>query len=313
MGEIVMSNLWKRVLLTNIAVPTVFFVIFFPVRSHILLFILFGFLVTFLGSYELSSLIYNKGIKVNKFFVPLVNTFIYTFAYLWANNVFNIHSYKAAPYLFGLTLIIIVSFIYAADIFKKSFEKSFEKMSYTIFALLYIGLPSFCVPFLLNIDISPIPDIDGFINVKPHGSMFGSFLVLYLIICIWVNDIFAYVFGVTFGKNNKLGLSVSPNKSLAGYLGGYFTTFIFVAVFYFFFKSSLDKLPAAFYFITPFFTGFLVHIGDLVESVFKRSANVKDSGKIIMGRGGVLDSVDTLLFLMPIYFFSLQLIFAVMS
>ena len=71
------------------------------------------------------------------------------------------------------------------------------------------------------------------------------------------------------------------------------------------------KFDIWFYFTLPIFTGFLVPIGDLVESVVKRSANVKDSGNIIAGRGGILDSVDTVLYLLPIYFLLIQLYFAI--
>lgn len=308
-----MSNLWKRVLLTNISVPTVFLAVFYPVKSHILIILIFGVLVTYLGSFEIGSLIFNKGIRVKKHFLPLVNMFIYISAYFWANNFFNIHSIQFLPHLFFLILILILSGIYARDIFLNDLSHSFEKMAYSIFGILYIGLPSFIVPFLLNVDLNSLQDIPGFINVKAEGSLFGSFLVVYLIICIWVNDIFAYVFGISFGKNKKIGLTASPNKSWPGYIGGYLTTFVFVTIFYFLFKTYLAPLPVSFYFITPIITGFLVPIGDLVESVFKRSANVKDSGSIILGRGGVLDSVDTLLYLLPIYFGSLQFLFAIQA
>ena len=144
-----------------------------------------------------------------------------------------------------------ISFVYARDIFASELHNSFHKITYTLFGLLYVGLPSFLFPFILNIDVCSMADVPGFVNVKPVGALLGSLLVLYLLICIWVNDIFAYVFGMTFGKHSKLGLAASPNKSLAGYIGGYITTFIFVAIFYFIFKEELKALPMAFYFITP--------------------------------------------------------------
>ena len=115
---------------------------------------------------------------------------------------------------------------------------------------------------------------------------------------------------MTFGKKKKLGIAASPNKSLAGYIGGYLTTFAFVGAYYIFFGKYLSQMPTAFYFLFPVISGFLVPIGDLVESVVKRSVNVKDSGNVIMGRGGVLDSVDTLLYLLPIYFIVLQVYFS---
>ena len=312
--EVFRSNLFKRMLLTTITVPVVFLTLFFPLKSHILLILIFGLIVTYLGSFEINSLIFNKGIKVNRYFIPTVNLMIYGFAYIYANNYFSIHSYPQVLPLFFVFLISLLSFIYARDIFAKDLTVSFEKMSYTLFGILYIGIPSFLFPFLLNIDpvnkLSDVADVPIFYCVKTEGTHFSAMLLIYLVICIWVNDIFAYVFGMTLGRKKKLGIVASPNKSLAGYIGGFLTTFAFVGAYYALFRKYLTQLPMAFYFLFPLLSGFLVPIGDLVESVVKRSVNIKDSGNIIMGRGGVLDSVDTLLFLIPVYFTILQLFFS---
>lgn len=312
--EFFRSNLFKRMLLTTITVPVVFWTLFFPLRSHILLVLIFGFIITYLGSFEINSLIFNKGIKVNRFFIPTVNLIIYGFAYIYANNYFSVYSYPQTLPLFFAFLISLLSFIYARDIFAKDLAMSFEKMSYTLFGILYIGIPSFLFPFLLNIDpvnkLADVADVPIFYCVKTEGTQFSAMLLIYLVICIWVNDIFAYVFGMTFGKKKKLGITASPNKSLAGYIGGFLTTFVFVGAYYALFHKYLSQMPTAFYFLFPILSGFLVPVGDLVESVVKRSVNIKDSGNIIMGRGGVLDSVDTLLFLIPVYFVILQLYFS---
>lgn len=312
--EVFRSNLFKRMLLTTITVPVVFLTLFFPLKSHILLILIFGLIVTYLGSFEINSLIFNKGIKVNRYFIPTVNLMIYGFAYIYANNYFSIHSYPQVLPLFFVFLISLLSFIYARDIFAKDLTVSFEKMSYTLFGILYIGIPSFLFPFLLNIDpvnkLSDVADVPIFYCVKTEGTHFSAMLLIYLVICIWVNDIFAYVFGMTLGRKKKLGIVASPNKSLAGYIGGFLTTFAFVGAYYALFRKYLTQLPMAFYFLFPLLSGFLVPVGDLVESVVKRSVNIKDSGNIIMGRGGVLDSVDTLLFLIPVYFIILQLFFS---
>lgn len=312
--EVFRSNLFKRMLLTTITVPVVFLTLFFPLKSHILLILIFGLIVTYLGSFEINSLIFNKGIKVNRYFIPTVNLMIYGFAYIYANNYFSIHSYPQVLPLFFVFLISLLSFIYARDIFAKDLTVSFEKMSYTLFGILYIGIPSFLFPFLLNIDpvnkLSNVADVPIFYCVKTEGTHFSAMLLIYLVICIWVNDIFAYVFGMTLGRKKKLGIVASPNKSLAGYIGGFLTTFAFVGAYYALFHKYLTQLPMAFYFLFPLLSGFLVPVGDLVESVVKRSVNIKDSGNIIMGRGGVLDSVDTLLFLIPVYFTILQLFFS---
>ena len=80
------SNLFKRMLLTTITVPVVFLTLFFPLKSHIFLVLIFGFVITYLGSFEINSLIFNKGIKVNRHFIPGVNLLIYIFAYIYAND-----------------------------------------------------------------------------------------------------------------------------------------------------------------------------------------------------------------------------------
>jgi len=304
-----MSNFKTRLILTLVCIPLIIVAIFWPQDTHILALIAFGVLVTIVGSYEINSLIYHKGINVRRIFIPTVNTLIFLFSCFYVNNIFNMQKFKPIWILFVLFILTIISFVYARDIFKKDLSKSFEKMSYTLFGILYIGVPSFIIPFLFNISFDPQNPIPLFYNIESKGTLTGSFFALYFITVIWSNDIFAYVFGMAFGRNNIINLAASPKKSWAGYIGGYLSTFFFVTIFYFLFDRFLHQ-PWWLYFIFPFFSGFFVPIGDLVESVFKRSANIKDSGDIIAGRGGILDSVDTILYVLPIYFILIQVYFA---
>jgi phosphatidate cytidylyltransferase len=285
---------------------------FFPQDSHILILLVYGVLVTIIGSYEINSLIYHKGLEVKRIFLPVVNCSVYIFACFYALNFQGIQNFKPALPLFGIYVISIISFIYARDILKKDLAKSFEKMSYTLFGLLYIGVPSFFFPFLFNISMNPENPGNLFLNVDTKGTLTGSFLGLYYITIVWTSDIFAYVFGMAFGRSNIIGLAASPKKSWAGYIGGYLSTFVFVFIFYILFGRYID-LPFWIYFSIPVVSGILVPIGDLVESVFKRSANIKDSGDVIMGRGGILDSVDSILYMMPIFFILLQVYFSFMQ
>ena len=310
-----MTNFQKRLFLTLTCVPVVLGVLFFPIKNHIFIIITFGFFITFLGSYEINSLIYKKGINVRRFFIPSVNSIIYIFAYIYSLNIFNIQNFKLTWILFFIFLLTVFLFICSRDIFKSDLTHSFEKMSYTIFGILYIGIPSFVLPFLFNITKDVLPtDVmtPFFINVKSEGTLIGSLLGFFFIIIVWSNDIFAYVFGMAFGRNNIIGLTASPKKSWAGYIGGYLSTFVFVTIYYFIFDRFIG-FDWWFYFGMPLITGFLVPIGDVVESVVKRSANVKDSGDLIMGRGGILDSVDTILYILPAYFLLIQLYLAIKS
>jgi|GEM_PF-116530 len=308
-----MNNFIKRLILTLVCIPLLIFIIFWPLKTHIIFFIMFGIIVTFLGSYEFGTLIYKKGINVRRFFLPIINTIIYLFAYIYANNFFNINDFKPALTLFFSFLTAILSFIYARDFLKKDLTFAFEKMSYTLFAIIYIGLPSFISPFIFNIDENPVNKVPLFFNINTDGTLTGSLLAFYFIVLVFSNDIFAYVFGMLFGRNNVIGLTASPNKSWAGYIGAFLSTYVWVALFYFFLFKRFTNLPWWLYFSFPAISGIFVPIGDLAESVIKRSVNVKDSGSLIMGRGGVLDSVDSILYMVPIYFALLQIYFAFKS
>jgi len=308
-----MNNFIKRLILTLLCVPLLIFTLFWPQKSHIIIAVIFGFVVTFLGSYEFGTLIYKKGINVRRYFLPIINSLIYIFAYIYANNFFNIINFKPALILFFTSLVAVLSFIYSRDFLKKDLHFSFEKMSYTIFAIIYIGLPSFLAPFLFNIDENPAERIPLFLNIGTEGTLTGSLLVFYFVTLVFSNDIFAYVFGMLFGRNNVIGLTASPNKSWAGYIGAFITTYLWVALFYFVLFKRYTNLPWWLYFSIPTVSGVFVPIGDLVESVIKRSVNVKDSGSLIMGRGGVLDSVDSILYMIPIFFTLLQIYFAFKS
>lgn len=307
-----MSNFFKRLLLIIISVPLLIFAIFWPMSSHILIIMIYGIIGSFLGSYEISTMIFRKGINIRRYFLPIINTIIYIFAYFYANNIIKIQEYKQSLIFFFLSLTAFFSFIYARDIIKKDLSRAFEKIAYTIFGIFYIGLPSFLIPFILNIDLNPQNPVPIFLNIESHGTIVGSFLALFLIINIFSNDVFSYVFGMLLGRNNVINLEASPKKSWAGYIGGYLSTFIWVIIYYILFDKIFGFIhfPILFYFLLPVFGGFLIPVGDLVESVIKRSVNVKDSGNIIMGRGGVLDSIDSILYFIPIFFIYLQIYFS---
>lgn len=126
--------------------------------------------------------------------------------------------------------------------------------------------------------------------------LLGSFIL------VWVNDSFAYLVGKNFGKQ-KLFEIISPKKTVEGFLGGLFFSCIasyFIATF----TETLD------------FTGWLIlsiiisvfgTLGDLIESKFKRQANVKDSGVIMPGHGGLLDRLDSIIFAAPFIYLFLRI------
>lgn len=111
---------------------------------------------------------------------------------------------------------------------------------------------------------------------------------------IWTNDSFAFIVGKNFGKH-KLFESVSPKKTIEGFIGGMFFAVI-VGVLIGNYSNSFSILN---WITIAIIVAVIGSLGDLVESKFKRQANVKDSGKIMPGHGGLLDRLDSLFFLAP--------------
>lgn len=119
-------------------------------------------------------------------------------------------------------------------------------------------------------------------------------LIIFIIVLIWTNDSFAYLVGRKIGKT-KLFERVSPKKTVEGFLGGMFFTII-AGVIIGYYSDVLSWLN---WIIIAVIVSVFGTLGDLVESKFKRQANVKDSGKIMPGHGGLLDRLDSLFFLAP--------------
>lgn len=110
------------------------------------------------------------------------------------------------------------------------------------------------------------------------------------------------------GRSNKGIIKVSPNKSLAGFIGGGTLSAVVLAVLYCLFVPGIkEDISIWMAVVLGLATSSAANIGDLIESAFKRSAEVKDSGSLIPGRGGLLDSIDSMLASAPIFWLLLTL------
>ena len=123
-------------------------------------------------------------------------------------------------------------------------------------------------------------------------------------ICI-ATDIGGYTFGETF-KGPKLS-KISPNKTYAGVIGGYILSIVFSYFFIINENSILFEIYTLNYLILTLLISTVSQIGDLIISYFKRISNVKDTGKIIPGHGGILDRIDGMIFVFPFFYLLTEL------
>jgi phosphatidate cytidylyltransferase len=129
-------------------------------------------------------------------------------------------------------------------------------------------------------------------------------IIIGLFILIWTNDTFAYIVGKTIGKH-KLFERISPKKTIEGFIGGIiFAVFAgyLISKYYIRATTQFSDKSILIWTIIAVIVGVIGTIGDLIESKFKRIAGVKDSGKIMPGHGGILDRLDSVIFVAPFVF-----------
>ena len=184
---------------------------------------------------------------------------------------------------------ILVFFIEFILSFSGKFDSIIGRIASTFIFILY---PGYLVMYL------------SIMTVWPHAGAILSVFFLMVFGC----DSLAWFFGMLFGNSNRGMIKASPNKSIAGFIGGYF--------------GAIGAGIAGTYIFTVPFSGSIVQmiilggatataaiVGDIFESILKRCANIKDSGNIIPGRGGVLDSIDSILLSAPVYYILCDLLF----
>lgn len=136
-----------------------------------------------------------------------------------------------------------------------------------------------------------------------YENSFHPSLMISILSIIWLNDSFAFLVGKNFGKH-KLFPSVSPKKTIEGFFGG----LIFSLLTALFISKFNTDFSTQNWLVIGVIVSVIGTIGDLVESKFKRQANIKDSGNIMPGHGGILDRLDSLLFAAPFVYLYINFI-----
>ncbi len=221
-----------------------------------------------------------SGKNINKIYVNLLKAnvmIIYALSYFYATGKWEISPlFWLAPFLVSLAI---------AELYNKDGD-TLQNVANAVMGLIYIVLPFSLTNIMLN-----------------DGDAFNGVILLAVFLLIWVDDSFAYLFGVAFGKH-RLWERISPKKSWEGFIGGGLST------------VALSWIIAKVYFPDLFLemtglAGIVVvfgTFGDLFESQIKRQFEVKDSGASLPGHGGFLDRFDSFLFIIPVAMVYLQII-----
>jgi phosphatidate cytidylyltransferase len=197
-------------------------------------------------------------------------------------------SYVFTYFIFTL-LVMVLSF---SELFRKEQDRAINHIATTIFGILYVS-------WLLShiILLRELPTVTG----RPYHL--GITYVLIPFFIGWGYDTGAYFVGRKFGKH-KIIKRISPSKSWEGALGGFFFALLLVFGYQQIFKLSyLTNFDVI---ILVLFGSFLAQVGDLVESIIKRDAKIKDAAAHIPGHGGILDRFDSILFVAPFVYYFLR-------
>ncbi len=139
-----------------------------------------------------------------------------------------------------------------------------------------------------------------------HGQLAnGGWVVLYLMSLVWIADIGAYFSGRRFGRV-KLAPGISPGKTWEGVIGGLALNVLWMLLIYF--QTGLLETGLGWFIAIGLVTSAISVVGDLFESILKREAGVKDSGRILPGHGGVLDRFDSIIAAAPVFLCGLFLV-----
>ncbi|PID55978.1 phosphatidate cytidylyltransferase [candidate division KSB3 bacterium] len=210
---------------------------------------------------------------------------VFTLPGLFIGGVFSLHCLVVTVFEkndltgFTFTLVLISLFLYAlAD--TGTLAQRLPALAAMFFGIMYV-----CWLFGHLI----------FLRGLPHGKQF----IFYLLLVVWSGDTGAYYAGKAFGRH-KLSPLISPGKTLEGALGGTIASVLASCIAKVTFFSKLSIVDCV---LLGLSMSIIAQLGDLCESLLKRSANVKDSGTIVPGHGGILDRMDGVMFAAPLLYY----------
>ncbi|WP_411844080.1 phosphatidate cytidylyltransferase [Salinicoccus sp. HZC-1] len=185
---------------------------------------------------------------------------------------------KYAPNIsaFQGDMIIVMALVMLSFTVVSKNRFSFVDMGFCVLAVAYIGI--------------------GFMYFYETREA-GLIYILYGLLIVWVTDTGAYLFGRAIGRR-KLWPQISPNKTVEGFLGGILCSLLLAVLFWT--TGWIQGAPFPLFVLLTMILSMFGQLGDLVESALKRHFDVKDSGRLLPGHGGVLDRFDSFIFVLPL-------------
>lgn len=233
------------------------------------------------GASELHKMLTKKfNLRLRK--LPLAGAYLPIAAYLEISGiVFNGFT--------SFVFIVLIGIVMTREVFlknQKDIDNVITRLAASVITIIY---PGFFMAYTIKVSIFPE----------------SSYLIFLFLILVFANDSMAFVGGSLFGRKSTKIFLVSPNKSVVGFISGFVFTAAAGLLFRLFFPVSISFWQMV---ILTLSCAVSTNAGDLIESAIKRSSNVKDSGTLMPGRGGILDSIDSILFSAPVYYYILTLI-----
>ena len=273
-----MKKIIERIIMFVIGLPLVISSVYFLPYHHFLVLHLEIFAATALSIIEIRTM-FSRKIAVYSMPIVLFSGMLIPVAvYLFMLGLFS----RAVMALIGIGALYFIFFVETFYSFSKPFEKSIQRVCSAAFIIFYPGL------------------LVIFISAMTRWPSASNIIAMFLLM-VFSCDSLAWLFGILFGKGNRGFVPASPNKSIVGFIGGAVAATATGFLAFKLFPADFGKgLSGSL--LTGFCTGLAAIIGDLIESIFKRSAEVKDSGALILGRGGILDSADSILLAAPVFY-----------
>lgn len=272
---------YKRLMTAAVGIPVIYVVIQFLQPIHFFFIIM---LFASVGQFEFYRMFKNSGYNPQTAVGIFVGLLVVSGFYIGATSDSEISSIFKPD--------VMVAFAFVVSLLFRLFSERDSNGAMVDVALTFTGIVY--VAWLIAYAV--------LLRCWSTGGIDGRDLIFFLLLVTWATDSGAYFVGSAFGRH-KLYRKISPKKSVEGALGGLFFSVLFAVICKYWFYHELNLHDAV---ALGLILGTVGQVGDLAESMIKRSARIKDSGGIFPGHGGVLDRIDSMLLNAPaLYYYTM--------